>query len=363
MRRRITYGTAGLVAAAAVLLVAFWLIGPTSLWAQVAARVQEVQTYSCRATSIAAGEPYQDTKRFFWKAPGSLRIETYHDDCLIETVIRPSGKPGIRIQPVKKSYILMGPRNARPGQWSPGHWMTGLANYSGQPDRDLGIKEIAGRRAHGFEVAASKLEPDFMIPGVAVMRIWADVQSRLPVLFEVEIKGSTPGVTRGTVRFDEFQWDLPLSDDLFHVAVPDGFTDRTPPAKTDQEKEEHLVQALRGYADVAGHYPKFKILTGDVFHDMAAKAGIPEDPAQRTPEQIKSKAYVDLLKSVWGWNIAFDILRDNPDAAYHGRTVGPEDGDKVLFRWLLDDGRYRVLYGDLRFETVTAEQLRTLEAK
>ena len=360
MRRRIVLGTAGLLAAAAMLILAFLLAAPGSLLADVAARVREVKTYSCRCTMIAPGESFdKEVMRYYWKAPGSIRMEMYHDDCLIETSIHPAGKPGIKIRPVKKTYRVVPPRNFRPGPWSPGHWLTALANYAGEPDRELGIGEIDGRRARGFQVAASKLALDVFLPGEPVMRIWVDVDSRLPVLFEIDVQ---KGSERGTVRFDEFRWDVPLSDDLFQVSVPEGFDDRTLPAKTEKEKEEHLVQALGSYAEIAGHYPKVKILSGDLFDDMRAKAGIPRDPAQRTKEQIRSKAYVELLKSPWGWNIGQDILRNNPDAAYYGMTVGPEDKDKVLFRWRLDDGSYRILYGDLRFETVTAEKLRELES-
>jgi hypothetical protein len=51
------------------------------------------------------------------------------------------------------------------------------------------------------------------------------------------------------------------------------------------------------------------------------------------------------------------ILRDNADAAYYGKTVGPNDKDKVLLRWKLDDGKYQVVFGDLHAEIVTAERL------
>jgi hypothetical protein len=57
------------------------------------------------------------------------------------------------------------------------------------------------------------------------------------------------------------------------------------------------------------------------------------------------------------------ILTKNPDAAYYGKTVGPKDKDKVLMRWKLDDGRYQVIFGDLRAEKATAERLRALEGK
>jgi hypothetical protein len=49
------------------------------------------------------------------------------------------------------------------------------------------------------------------------------------------------------------------------------------------------------------------------------------------------------------------------EVVYNGRTVGPNDKDKILLRWKLDDGRYAVIYGDLHHETVTAERLKALE--
>jgi hypothetical protein len=51
------------------------------------------------------------------------------------------------------------------------------------------------------------------------------------------------------------------------------------------------------------------------------------------------------------------ILRDNADAAYYGKTVGPNDKDKVLLRWKLVDGKYQVVFGELHAEIVTAERL------
>jgi hypothetical protein len=58
-----------------------------------------------------------------------------------------------------------------------------------------------------------------------------------------------------------------------------------------------------------------------------------------------------------------NIEINDTDAAYDGKTVGPNDKDKVLLRWKLDDGRYEVILGDLRSETVTAEKLGELEGK
>ena len=57
------------------------------------------------------------------------------------------------------------------------------------------------------------------------------------------------------------------------------------------------------------------------------------------------------------------VLRAKPDAAYYGKTVGPNDKDKVLLRWKLNDTQYRVIFGDLRIEDVTAASLTELEAQ
>ena len=47
-------------------------------------------------------------------------------------------------------------------------------------------------------------------------------------------------------------------------------------------------------------------------------------------------------------------------AAYYGKTVGPDDEDKVLFRLKPADGGYRIIFDDLRARTVTAQNLKEL---
>jgi hypothetical protein len=56
-----------------------------------------------------------------------------------------------------------------------------------------------------------------------------------------------------------------------------------------------------------------------------------------------------------------ELEKQDRDAKYYGDDVGPRDFDRVLMRWRLDDGRYRVVYGDLRTEDVSETRLRELE--
>jgi hypothetical protein len=48
------------------------------------------------------------------------------------------------------------------------------------------------------------------------------------------------------------------------------------------------------------------------------------------------------------------MLKAGVEVEYFGGSVTARDFDKVLMRWRLDDGRYRVIYGDLRAETIDA---------
>jgi len=94
---------------------------------------------------------------------------------------------------------------------------------------------------------------------------------------------------------------------------------------------------------------------GDVTRDELIRlSGVqwPPKPAQLGDEKV-AKIYGSLM----GFARINGILRHNPDAAYYGKTVGPADKEKVLLRWKLDDGRYQVIFGDLRAEIVTANRL------
>ena len=42
-------------------------------------------------------------------------------------------------------------------------------------------------------------------------------------------------------------------------------------------------------------------------------------------------------------------------------SLTPKDADKVLLRWKVSDKEYRVIFGDLHTQTVTAEKLAELE--
>ena len=56
------------------------------------------------------------------------------------------------------------------------------------------------------------------------------------------------------------------------------------------------------------------------------------------------------------------LSQEQKEPAYYGKAVTPGDKALVLMRWKTGDNQYRVLFGDLRAETVDAETLAKLEA-
>jgi len=51
------------------------------------------------------------------------------------------------------------------------------------------------------------------------------------------------------------------------------------------------------------------------------------------------------------------------DIVYYGDSIDPKDDNAVLIQWKLSDGKYRVVFGDLREKTVSAEELIKLQAR
>ena len=125
---------------------------------------------------------------------------------------------------------------------------------------------------------------------------------------------------------------------------------------------DQISQALKIFADTSGgHYPQAKRFYFDIiFAELHMLIGIEGLP---TPEQRNGEKYTRIEGSRLGF-IQISLLQEsNADFAYYGKTIGPNDKDKVLLRWKLDDGKYAIIYGDLHNEIVLAEQLHSLEGK
>jgi hypothetical protein len=57
------------------------------------------------------------------------------------------------------------------------------------------------------------------------------------------------------------------------------------------------------------------------------------------------------------------LVEKGIDVVYYGDSIDLEDSNAVLMQWKISEGRYKVLFGDLREREVSAEELIKLQAE
>ncbi|MFZ0033867.1 MAG: hypothetical protein WAK60_02610 [Sedimentisphaerales bacterium] len=57
------------------------------------------------------------------------------------------------------------------------------------------------------------------------------------------------------------------------------------------------------------------------------------------------------------------LIQTGKDVVYYGDSADPRDASAVLIQWKLPDGNYKVVFSNLREETVSAEDLIKLQAQ
>lgn len=61
--------------------------------------------------------------------------------------------------------------------------------------------------------------------------------------------------------------------------------------------------------------------------------------------------------------ISEGLLKDGKDVVYYGDNINPEDGFALLMHWKLPNGKYRVIFSDLRTMTVSSDVLILLQVQ
>lgn len=299
-------------------------------------------------------------QRVSWKAPDSYRIEFKRDQSKEgwdATDIFPGEKTGIRLNHKTKQFQRVPAPRANP-------WMMldQLSKFSGDADRELGAKEINGKQAWGFEIDGKKIDSD-AYPGP--VEIWLNAESNLPVLVRYEMR--SPAMTKPmTLTIDSFRWNTDLAAELFDASAPSGYVAQ-PKSKVEHPGAEKVLEgvtlAFKTYAELCGgHYPHIQRSFGEPVRDEMFKAAglaIPPTAEQR----LHGEKFRQVSEAFSGFAIFNRVIRANPDVAYYGKTVGPNDSEKVLLRWKLEDGAYQIIFGDLHNEIVTEEQLKRIEGK
>jgi outer membrane lipoprotein-sorting protein len=363
MRQRIA--ALGSVGVAAILgFVLLWggsAAQQASAMEKMAENIRKAKSYTCQVTvrdKAGSVPPRPDLKATaYWIAPGSARVEMTYPEWQgpgpEQVDIYPLGKPGIHIFHPNKTFSQIPARQKEPLSTGTDD-IESLGKFSGKADRQLGTKAINGKNAQGFIIDIHKVHPKSP-PGT--IEVWLDAETNLPLFIRSEVQLS-PGRTVTEERSD-IQWNIDLDRRLFDPTPPRGYTDTTPKPLAVEEQVRRISEALRIYAKASGgHYP-VKSDAQYVIDDVCKMLGVTRWGQRNRGDKNGAR----VAKVTAGMSQISKISVYKPEFAYYGKIVGPKDKDKVLLRWKLDDGRYEVIFGDLRAETVTAERLWALEGK
>jgi outer membrane lipoprotein-sorting protein len=230
----------------------------------------------------------------------------------------------------------------------------------------LGRSTIDGIEVEGFQTT----DPNYMgaMMGEINVKIWVDVKTQLPIRSEMDMQASND--MHMHMVMDGFAWDVSVDASEFEPVIPEDFTTVTSqPMKIPAMNEETALQGLKTFAELTGRYPeKLDIMTlMSVTKDLAkadgAEIGAASDPeaAARQKDEYVAKVQEKLMPIMSISRFYTTLVQDQKHPAYYGDVVGPEDAAQVLMRWQVSETEYRVVFGSLHTETVSAEVLAELE--
>jgi outer membrane lipoprotein-sorting protein len=357
MKNRITkFGIAATIIL--VLGLIAWFLPGTSksglAFAQVIRQLNEVKSMAYKITTETANEKV--TMEIMSLEPGRTRMVMPGGIILITDLLQ---KKSLTLVTLNKLAIFQKIDN-QPNFTSPNLLKNIISiskKFTGKDlsrvaGKDLGLREVEGRTAKGFQVPANGMEIIY----------WVDPDTGYPI--RIEFAGNNMGT--GAVRkmiFRDLKFDVNLDESLFSLTVPKGYTIQTLKAQTPAQSkaqplpsEKDLVEALQVLCDINGgvfHPDLFTInpekgmnLGNKVIQTM--KKALANHPDQ-TNEICKK--YNNAI-----WATQFSQFQD--DWHYVGQNVKRGETGTPICWWKPKGSKtYRIMYADLTIKDVAPDQL------
>ena len=338
------------LATAAVILIAatialYVLVGPISttstVYAEVAERLQKARTMTYKMTTTAPVEWMPDMEiEVAFKEPGLMRMTMPGD--YVSVMDAAQGK-GLSIIPDREQFIEIDMSNLPddPGQ-NQLSTIERLRSLPDSADEEIGTREIDGRTVQGFRVSEE---------GVTYA-VWIVPKTRELVEIETEMVNA-PGMS-GTMT--DIRFDVELSDELFSITPPAGYTRLEVQVDASEASEDDLIEFLRLWSTwtIDNTFPPTlnPVEMPKVAMEMMKAGKFGEDrPASdeaRFDETMKiTRAVMFLMK-----------LPAESNSHYAGQNVKYGDTETPIF-WYQPSGpaTYRVIYGDLSVKDIAREDL------
>ncbi len=337
-------------------------------WAQVLENIQQVRSCIHRMQMTISREDQPDTKvefRMLRSSDFGIRRDAYVRGELATQLYVPwDTEKCVEVIPSQKRYVKAIFGEAQLAEIREKNDPRELAKLVMSFEHtDLGVRTINGRQCEGLEVNDPRFGRTLFEEGIG--RMWADVETDLPVLMEF-VGTSAGGAIHTRIVLDEFDWQASLTAADFEPNIP---ADYTVMAEVDLSPgAESAVNGLRIFAGITGgKYPSSLDLMTSMREVQYAfiierrKRGV-------AMEQEPTKDEIGRLLAIQGVCMYYgQLMNEDRDVAYYGDRVNAEFPHAVLMRWKDNaDGAgvdtYRVILGGLTVRDVTAPELEALEA-
>jgi len=236
------------LAAAAVVLIALLIginhfggsIDGTSVaWGDVVVRLDKVDSYSSRMKQVqwVAGTKMATEMLMSWSRQYGCRMDTLaEDDTVSFTLCIPvDGSEILTLDHSSKTYrrerLSQEESGGQTAYIDPREAVKKVISFQ---HKKLGAKRISGVLAEGIQVndptlvSASAVKDGGKPVKQMVKRVdaklWVDVATQLPVLFEV--KSETQDGNRAHQIIDQYTWDLQHDETFFRPDIPDDYVER-----------------------------------------------------------------------------------------------------------------------------------------
>ncbi|MHC4566039.1 MAG: hypothetical protein ACYTE3_09805 [Planctomycetota bacterium] len=344
VRGRTTKFAAAAVVICTVLFGVSQFGGASVAWAQVVKNVEQAKVITFRLTTSMTGLPGSEIMVYDSSEYGS-RMDVGVEGKIAARIYSPRDKNvSIMVHPEAKTYTRMSftetqNQQMRQREKSPREF---VKLFLSADHTELARTTIAGIEVQGLEVNSPKVGGGMFES--AVGRLWVDVKTELPV--QMEIEGLSAGGTIQTkIIMDTFRWDERVNASDFEPNIPSDYI-LLAETKTRDVNEDEMVEGLRFFADLTGgRYPSsMASMTTD---QELREAWQQEYSRPPTNEELEKSQSVNAACRFYA-----DLVQEDRGVEYNGNEVTANDIDDELMRWKVSDNEFRVIYGDLRVETV-----------
>jgi hypothetical protein len=348
-----------LLPAACVLLAVLLLVHPgvqKSAFAAAIERFQRARTIVCRI-SMPEGLEVQGVRL---QAEGKLYISDEYgsystismNGMEVTRSYAPVTGPMIIVQPITRTYMKLDVSEVAcmdMQEQTPAAFVDALRKLTDGAATELPPQMIEGQPAIGYHIPGEKLgfpPPRSPDAEAAYAELWVDSQTRLPVKFMLSMPMPDQDMPL-IMMYDQFEWDVPLEPSLFEPQLGEDYTEVD--ARLARPSEAALLNALRLIAKWTDEYPPdlSPVSVLGRLHTMVPESKLADF------DKLGQAGLIRLGVEIGGGTMYYmKLVREGHEPEYFGDQVTPADADKVLMRWKLDDGHTRVIYGDLRAETL-----------